>query len=57
MAKNSTFKERTKKNQNDLKKDIKSKTVLDNPLLCCQFLRNYVNHPKMKNIRQEDIED
>ena len=28
MAKNSTFKERTKKNQNDLKKDIKSKTVL-----------------------------
>ena len=39
------------------KNDIKSKTVLDNPLLCSQFLRNYVNHPMVKNIRPEDIED
>ena len=37
--------------------DIKSKTIFANPVLCCQFLRNYVNHPTMKNIRPEDIED
>lgn len=37
--------------------DIQSKTIFQNPLLCSQFLRNYVNHPMMKNIRPEDIED
>lgn len=37
--------------------DIQSKTIFKNPLLCSQFLRNYVNHPMMKNIRPEDIED
>lgn len=37
--------------------DIRSKTIFGNPVLCSQFLRNYVNHPMMKNIRPEDIED
>ena len=37
--------------------DIQSKTIFKNPLLCSQFLRNYVNHPMVKNIRPEDIED
>ena len=37
--------------------DIKSKTIFANPVLCCQFLKNYVNHPVMKNIQPEDIED
>ena len=37
--------------------DIKSKTIFKNPVLCCQFLRNYVNHPAVKNIQPEDIED
>ena len=37
--------------------DIKSKTIFANPMLCCQFLRNYVNHPMVKNIKPEDIED
>ena len=37
--------------------DIKSKTIFANPVLCCQFLRNYVNHPMVKNIKPEDIED
>ena len=37
--------------------DIKSKTIFANPVLCSQFLRNYVNHPVMKDIRPEDIED
>ena len=57
MAKNQAFKKRTKKPGNNHKNDIKSKTVLDNPVLCCQFLRNYVNHPMVRNIRPEDIED
>ena len=37
--------------------DIKSKTIFANPVLCCQFLRNYVNHPAVKDIQPEDIED
>lgn len=37
--------------------DIKSKTIFKNPVLCCQFLRDYVDHPLMKGIRPEDIED
>lgn len=37
--------------------DIKSKTIFHNPVLCCQFLRNYVDHPALKNIKPEDIED
>ena len=37
--------------------DIKSKAIFANPVLCCQFLKNYVNHPVMKNIQPEDIED
>ena len=38
-------------------KDISSKTVFKNPVLYCQFLRNYVNHPLLKNVQPEDIED
>ncbi len=37
--------------------DIKSKMIFQNPVLCCQFLRNYVDHPLLKNICPEDIED
>ena len=37
--------------------DIQSKTIFHNPLLCSQFLRNYVDHPMLKNIKPEDIED
>lgn len=37
--------------------DIKSKTIFRNHFLCCQFLRDYVNHPLLKNIRPGDIED
>ena len=36
--------------------DIQSKTIFQNPLLCSQFLRNYVDHPMLKNIRPEDID-
>ena len=37
--------------------DIRSKTIFQNPVLCCQFLKNYVDHPLLKNIQPEDIED
>ena len=39
------------------KNDIKSKTIFRDPTLCCQFLRDYVDHPLLKNLRPEDIED
>ena len=50
---NKTLKEEQKAPIND----IQSKTIFRNPVLCSQFLRNYVNHPMMKNIKPEDIED
>ncbi|MBR3761950.1 MAG: Rpn family recombination-promoting nuclease/putative transposase [Lachnospiraceae bacterium] len=53
MVNNQILKQESKAPTND----IKSKTIFKNPVLCCQFLRNYVNHPTMKNIQPEDIED
>ena len=43
--------------QKGITNDIKSKTIFHNPVLCCQFLRDYVDHPLLKDIRPEDIED
>ena len=52
------------KRQNNIKiqkyvttNDIKSKTVFQNPVLCCQFLKDYVKHPIVQSIQPEDIED
>ena len=53
MANNQTLKQEPKAPTND----IQSKTIFKNPVLCCQFLRNYVNHPMVKDIKPEDIED
>ena len=53
MANIQTLNEESKAPSND----TKSKTIFANPVLCSQFLRNYVNHPVMKDIRPEDIED
>ena len=53
MSNNQTLKQESKAPTND----IKSKTIFKNPVLCCQFLRNYVNHPMVKDIKPEDIED
>lgn len=39
------------------KRDISSKKVLGNPLLCAQFLRDNLNTPLLKNVQPEDIED
>ena len=43
--------------QTGQKRDINAKTVLGNPTLFAQFLRDNVNIPCLKNVRPEDIED
>ncbi len=44
-------------NKTDKKRDINSKMVLGNPILCAQFLRRNVDIPCLKNVQPEDIED
>ncbi len=38
-------------------RDISSKTVFGNPVLCAQFLRDNFDIPMLKSIQPEDIED
>lgn len=38
-------------------KDSSSKVIFDEPVLCAQFIRDYVNLPYMKEVKPEDIED
>lgn len=38
-------------------RDINSKRIFENKLLCSQFLRNYVDIPQFKNITEDDIEN
>lgn len=38
-------------------RDVNGKTIFHDPLLCSQFLRDYVDIPMLKNVRPEDIED
>lgn len=42
---------------NSHNRDISSKTVFHNAVLCAQFLRDNVDIPILKNIQPEDIED
>lgn len=42
---------------NSHNRDINSKTVFDNAVLCAQFLRDNFNIPMLKNVQPEDIED
>ena len=37
--------------------DISNKTILENPVLCCQFIKDNIDIPILKNIQPEDIED
>uniref|UniRef100_UPI004056E90F Rpn family recombination-promoting nuclease/putative transposase n=1 Tax=Acetatifactor sp. TaxID=1872090 RepID=UPI004056E90F len=37
--------------------DSSSKIIFDDPILCSQFLRDYIELPCFKDIRPEDIED
>ena len=57
MMPNETTANETTKEKTAPANDIQSKTIFKNPLLCSQFLRNYVDHPLLKNIKPEDIED
>ena len=38
-------------------KDSSSKIIFDEPVLCAQFVRDYVDLPYMKEVKPEDIED
>lgn len=38
-------------------RDLNSKTIFHDPLLCCQFLKDNLNMELLKNIEPEDIED
>lgn len=38
-------------------RDSSSKTIFKDPILCSQFLRNYVDIPMLKDVQPEDIED
>ncbi len=37
--------------------DSSSKIIFEDPILCSQFLRDYIDLPYMKDVRPEDIED
>lgn len=42
----------------DVKKiNCSSKLIFKDPILCAQFLRDYVNIPMLKDVQPEDIED
>lgn len=38
-------------------RDINSKTIFDNAILCAQFLRDNIDVPMLKNVQPDDIED
>ena len=38
-------------------RDSSAKLIFDDPILCAQFLRGYVDIPLLHNVRPEDIED
>lgn len=38
-------------------RDINSKTIFDNAILCAQFLRDNIDVPVLKNVQSDDIED
>lgn len=42
---------------NEHNRDINSKTIFDNAILCAQFLRDNIDVPMLKNVQPDDIED
>lgn len=38
-------------------RDMNSKAIFENAVLCAQFLRDNLNHPLLKDVQPEDIED
>ena len=47
----------TEKLHNSNVKDRSSKIIFEDPILCSQFLRGYVDIPILKDVKPEDIED
>ena len=43
--------------QNHNAKDNGAKLIFDNPILCAQFLKGYVDIELLKDVKPEDIED
>ncbi len=43
--------------QNTRLRDNSAKIIFEDPILCAQFLRGYVDIPLLKNVQPEDIED
>ena len=43
--------------QNTKYRDSSAKLIFEDPILCAQFLRGYVDIPLLKNVQPEDIED
>ena len=44
-------------NSNSRYRDSSSKIIFEDPILCAQFLRGYINIPLLKDVQPEDIED
>lgn len=38
-------------------RDSSGKKIFEDPILCSQFLKDYVDIPLLKNVKPEDIED
>lgn len=47
----------TKERGNTKLRDSSGKIIFEDPILCSQFLRNYVDIPILKDVMPEDIED
>lgn len=48
---------RKKDRGNTKTKDSSAKLIFDDPILCAQFLRDYIDIPLLKDVQPEDIED
>ena len=57
MTKKTKEAENTQPVQNTKYRDSSAKIIFDDPILCAQFLRGYVNIPLLKDVQPEDIED
>ena len=49
--------ENTRPVQNTKYRDSSAKLIFEDPILCAQFLRSYVDIPLLKDVQPEDIED
>ena len=57
MAIKKTNEKENKGLNNTRYKDSSGKTIFEDPILCSQFLRDYVDIPLLKDVQPEDIED